>query len=803
MIKNHIKTAWRKLWKHKTESAIHLAGLSIGMTAAVLIMLWVQNELSFNKNEPHADRVYRMTSHVPITPEETWVWENSPYVLCEAARRDIPEIEAMGIIKPITQYGPPISINGRYFKEKKGAYVSPGWFDVFKVDFQEGSPATFFSNPFSILFSESAAKKYFGTTRAVGQLVKIDTINYQVAGIVKDAAVSSSFQYDMFIPIAAWQSNPNEKKYDLQWGNFNYISFIRLQAGTRPSSITPKLNKLLDQNRKDNKVTMSLMPLTDLHFDNSTQNSRFEVGNRQSVYIFAILALLILIVACINYVNLTTARASLRSKEVSVRKIVGAARGSLFAQFMVESLLTGLLALFITVCLVQLSLPFFNRFTGQQFSLPVYAGQFWLLIIGTLLTVTILTGIYPAVLLSSFKPLNLFRGNSILKLKDVTLRKILVTTQFTVSVMLIAATLLMYRQLKFINEQTNGGDRSQIATFTVPWRSLKPFKGDKEKIASYQNTFKQQLLSIAGVEKVTASNESFLDIRSSSAGNADWAGRPKDFEPALVKLSADHDFAALFNLKLAEGRWFYPNDANDAKTGFILNETAIRELKIPKPYLGQWFRFNSDSGQIVGIMKDFHFRSLHEAISPLIYHNGEQHMLFYNVKIAPHSARSVIPAMEKLWNRTVPSEPFEYTFLDESFEQLYRAEHKMSILMTVFAGIAIFISCLGLLGLAAFTAERRMKEIGIRKVLGASIQSIIGLLSKEFLLMVFIAALIATPVAWWSMNQWLQDFAYRVTVNPWIFALAGAVVLSVTLLIVGLHSWRAASNNPVKSLRNE
>ncbi|MDF2192012.1 ABC transporter permease [Paraflavitalea sp. CAU 1676] len=801
MFKNHLKTAWRKLWKHKTESAIHLAGLSIGMTAAVLIMLWVQNEMSYDNYHNNGDRVYRITNHIPITPEETWIWENTPYALCDKAKQDIPEIEAMALMKSITAYGPPININGQYFKEKKGVYISKGWFDVFHMEFTEGTAAAFFQNPFSMLFSESAAKKYFGTTHAVGQLVKIDTVTYQVAGIMKDAPANSSFQFDMYIPIEAWQSNPSEKKYDLQWGNFNYISFIRLQPGTKPGTITQKLNKLLDQNRKDNKVTTSLMPLLQLHFDSTVQNPDFAVGNRQSVYIFAILAILILVVACINYVNLTTARASLRSKEVSVRKIVGAPRASLFAQFMAESLLTGLLALFITICLVQLSLPFFNRFTDQQFRLPIYEGKFWLLITGTLLTVTILTGIYPAILLSSFKPLNLFRGNSLLKLKDVTLRKVLVTTQFTVSVMLIAATLIIYKQLNYINDQTKGGERSQVLTFNVPWRA---FKGiPKEKAAGIQQAFKQDLQSVAGVEQVAASNESLIDIRSSSAGNADWAGRPKDFEPSVVKLTADTDFPGMFGLKLTEGRWFHPNDANDANTGFILNETAIRELKITKPYVGQWFRFNNDSGQIVGIVKDFHFRSLHEAISPMIYHNGDQSMLHFNVKLTAKNAGTTIAAIEKIYKGVVPREPFEYTFLDESFEKLYRAERKMSTLMGVFAGIAIVISCLGLLGLAAFTAERRMKEIGIRKVLGASVHSIIGLLSKEFLLMVCIAALIATPIAWWAMSHWLEDFAYRVNIAPGIFALAGGVVLSVTLLIVGLHSWRAASSNPVKSLRSE
>jgi putative ABC transport system permease protein len=803
VIKNHFKSAWRKGWKNKTETIIHLAGLSIGMTAAVLIMLWVQNELSFDNYHPQGKQVYRITNHVPITKEETWVWENSLYALTQKASQELPEIAAMGLIKPATYNPPVINLNGRLLKEKKAAYISKGWFDVFKYDFIEGSPASFFQHPFSLLLTESGAQKYFGKKDPVGQVVRIDTINYQVQAVVKDAPTNSSFQYDMLIPLDALQSGPHQKKQDLQWSNFNYITFIRLRTGTPLSQVTNKLNSLLDKNRKENKITTSLLPLQQLHFDNQVQQSSFTTGNRQSVYIFAVLAILLLVVACINYVNLTTARASLRSKEVSIRKIVGAARASLFGQFIIESVLTSMLALLLTICFVQLSLPFFNRLTGQQFVIPLTSSRFWLLITGTLAAVTTLTGIYPALLLSSFKPISLFRGNNILKLKDVTLRKILVTTQFTVSVMLIAATLIIYGQLNYIREKNSHFNRSQVFSFTVPYKVMGPYLRDESKVNNFHNALKQELLSVSGVEQVSVANESVIDIQSSSSGNADWAGRPTDFEPSLVRLTADADFASLFGLQLAAGRWFRPNDKADAMNSFILNETAIRQLKIRQPYIGQYFRFNSDSGLIVGVVKDFHFRSMHEPVTPLVYHTGDDWRSSYFLKIAPKSAAAVLAKTEKIWNRIIPGEPFEYTFLDESFDKLYRAENKMSMLMTLFAGIAIFISCLGLLGLAAFTTERRMKEIGIRKVLGASIHSIITLLSKEFFWLVLIAIVVASPVAWWAMNLWLQDFVYRIHISGWTFLLAGMIVVLITLLIVGLHGLRAAITNPVKSLRSE
>lgn len=791
------------MWKHKSESAINLAGLSIGMTAAVLIMLWVQNEWSYDNYHPKVEQVYRITNHVPITPEETWVWDNSPYALTEIAKKEIPDIEALAYVRPTSNYGPTLNIRGEYFKEKKAAYVSAEWFDLFKYDFVSGSPTTFFHDPFSIAMTESAAKRYFGKSEPMGQLVKIDTINYQVAAILKDQPTNSSFRFEVMIPIAATYADPKRLENDRQWGNFNYITFIRINPLAKQQQVAAKLKHLLDINRKENKVSVSLLPLRELHFDNTVQNISFPLGNRQSVYVFAILAVLILVVACINYVNLTTARASMRAKEVSVRKIVGAPRSTLFGQFVAESLFTSSLALIITIILVQLALPFFNRITDLQFSLPITEGSFWLLIGITIVTVTLLTGIYPALLLSSFKPISLFKGGNILKLKDVTLRKVLVTTQFAVSVMLITATLVMYRQLDFIKHQNTGYDRSQILTFTLPWKVMQPFRNDDKAVAAFQDRFKRQLLAISGVEKVSMANESILNVASSSAGNADWAGRPSDYEPSMVRFAADTDLPGMFNLQLKEGRWFHPHDDFDRKNNFILNETAVKQLKIQQPVIGQYFKFNGDSGQIIGVLKDFHFKSLHTPITPMVYHVGDQVQLFHFVRVAPKSIGSVIAGVEKIWKATVPGQPFEYEFLDEAFDKQYRAENRMSTLMIIFASIAIFISCLGLLGLAAFSAERRTKEIGIRKVLGASVSSIITLLSKEFVWLVLVGGLIAVPVAWWAMNKWLQNFAYRVSLSPWTFASAGLLVLVITLVIVGLHSLRAASNNPTSSLRNE
>lgn len=803
MLTNQFKIAWRKLWKNKTESTINIAGLAIGMTAAVLIMLWVQNEWSYDNYHSKTGNIYRVTCTVPISKTDIWVWENSPYLMSEKARQEIPDIEEVAMLKAAVYNQPVINLNGQLLSEKKAAYVSKGWFNVFHYDFVDGSADAFNQQPFSIILSATAAKKYFGRREPVGQVMRLDTVDYKVQAVVKDNPANSSFQFDMLLPVAALQSNASQKKNDEDWGNFNYVTFLRLRSGANTKQVEQKLKKILDQNRDKNEVTTALLPLSELHFDESVQNSSFATGNRQAAYIFAILAALLLVVACINYINLTTARANMRSREVGIRKIVGAARSSLFGQFLSESLLTCLLALVFTIVFIQLSLPVFNRIAEKQFTLPIASAGFWVLITGTLVTVTVLTGIYPALLLSSFSPVSIFRGSSIMKLKDATLRKVLVVTQFTISVMLIAATLIIFNQLKFIQRENAAYNRSQIFSFNIPYKLMLPFRNDVEKVHSLQSSVKQQLQMVTGVDQVTYANEAIINLQSMTAGSADWDGRPKDFNPSVSRLSADEDFPAMFGLQLAEGRWFEPGNKADIKKSFILNETAVKQFNLHKPYIGQRFVFGGDTGSVTGVVKDFHFRSLREAVTPLVMHTGGNWRGTYFVKLDPRNASRVLAGVEKVWHNLVPNQPLEYTFLDESFDKLYRSENRISLLMTLFACIAVFISCLGLLGLAAFTTERRKKEISIRKVLGASINSIVSLLSREFLLLVLLAIIIATPVAWWAMNKWLEDFVYRIHINGWIFLLAGIIAIFITLVIVGIQGMKAALVNPAKNLRSE
>jgi putative ABC transport system permease protein len=798
MIKNYFKIALRSLLRHRRMTFINIAGLGIGMAAAVLIAMWVQNELSFDRNQPDAGNIYRIKTYLSITKTETWIWEHTPYKLGDFASRQIPQVR--GIARMRGHYRDLNLIDGsKIITEPKAAYVDEGWFKMFHYDFVDGSPDAFVKNPFSIILTQSTAKRYFGSQEAVGKVLRIDTNTYRVQAVVKDYPANSSFRYNVLIPIAAQFTDASEKKNAMQWGNYNFITFLKLKAGSNSKSVSDVLFNIQHKNNaKDNgSEKFSLTKLADMHFDTDLQSSSFVQGNRTIVNVFIILAALLLITACINYVNLTTARASMRSKEVSVRKIVGAGRGQLFRQFMSESLVVSLIALVLAMVLVELSLPWFRNFTEKQFDSPFTSPVVLLILGATLLVSFVLNGFYPAMLLSSFNPMNVFRGKAVLNFKDVVLRRTLVVAQFTISVVLIVGTLVIYRQLRFIQTMDPGYNRSQVLSFSFPYWTIPKF--DYKKADEILATVKQELKSHAATSDVSMARSALVNFDSESSGGFDWAGRPKDFSPSFAPLEADGDFQKLMQIKMKEGRWF-TNDVADKKA-VILNETALALTGLREPVIGQRFVHQGDTGFIVGIVKDFHFKSLHDKIGPMVIANstGEG---FY-IRTRPGNNQAAIVVAGKIWKEYFPNSPFVYEFLDDTYNNLYKSEQQSSVLITLFASIAIIISALGLLGLAAFAAEQKVKEIGIRKVLGASVQNIVKMLSIDFVKMVVIASVIAFPIAYWAMNKWLQGFAYRISLSWWIFTGAAAIALLIALVTVSFQSIKAAIANPGDSLRSE
>ena len=788
MIKTYFKSAWRSIWKNKSTNFINIAGLSVGMTAAVMILLWVQNENNFD-NVKDRKNIYRLTTRIP-----GWVWETTPLLLADAIKSDVPEIEKTTRLN--TNNWPVFTIKGTLFYGRKCAYVDNDWFSMFDARFIQGNAVSFNENPFSIILTASEAKKYFGNYNIVGQMIRIDSMNYQVKGVVEDAPVNSSFQYNAYLPLSALLTNKDIRENDEQWGNANYITFIKMRPGSNPETVGKKISDVVKAKSGDNDAALTTMiSLSKMHFESEIQNSIFPHGNKSTVYIFSFLGFLLLLIACINYVNLTTAKASLRAKEVSIRKITGARRSDLFLQFIAESVIVSISSLLLTLVLMQICLPAFNELTGKTFALPLTSAALWQVLTITLCAALLLNSIYPAILLSSFKPLSVFRGATVLKVKDTFFRKGLVVIQFTVSVILIAGTIVIYRQMQFIQSKNPGYNRSQVLSFVLPPAI------DRANRESFMQTMKQDLLSQSSIENVTTCNQPVVDIGSMCSDCADWAGRDTSYKPKIVQLSADADFQKTMQLSMQEGRWF--RAGNTGNHEFILNETVVKDFHLMNPVIGQSFVFKGDTGRIVGVVKDFNYKSVHDKIGPLIVFNNPMWRNHFMVRTAPKAALAAMSNIEKIWKKYVPESPLEYTFLDDTFNNLYRQDQQASYLIFVFAVIAIAVSALGLFSLAAFEAEQRTKEIGIRKVLGATVTGIATLLSKDFLKLICIAIFIASPVAWWAMNRWIQNFAYRINPGFWIFFFAGMIAILIALITVSFQAIKAAMANPVKSLRTE
>jgi ABC-type antimicrobial peptide transport system permease subunit len=796
MFQNQLKIALRNLLSSRMFTALNIIGLTGGMVAAVFILLWVQNELSFDKYHRKSARINRILTHFKVSKEETWHWATTPLLLAGQIS-NLPEIEA--VTRFNTTVNLPIRIGNRKVLGENAAYVDSNWFQVFDYPIIDGTAKQFTSGLRNIAMTESKAKQLFGTVNAAGQIIRIDTLDYTVAAVYKDNPANSSFQQDYLLPLSAFLANPQALQNDNNWNNFNYQTYILLRPNTDRKKLNKKLTKILSDAKKDdngkpsNDTVLETELLADMHFNTEIQGLDKSKGDKKTNYVFFGLAVVILLVACINYVNLTTARATVRAKEVGVKKLLGARPGHLFGQFMTESVVTCLSALLISICLIYLLLPQFNALTGKRFEITFSNPAVWAILFGTTIFSIILTGIYPSILLSSFKPFDILRGNNVLGSSNAGFRKGLVITQFTVTVVFLIATLVVWRQMKFIREKELGYDRAHTFTFRLPW-------GMKQKIDPAM--VKTRLRNESSIEDVTVSSQSIVQIGSSTSGSYDWDGRPKDFAPTVSQIAVQDNFQSMFGLKMADGRWFDANRVAD-QTNVVLNETAVKKLNLRKPVVGQRFDFHGRKGFVIGVVKDFHYRSLREKIEPLVLFNDISWASGVYVKAQPGKDAEAIRVAEKLWNEIVPNYPWEYKFLDDTYEKLYQNEQRTATLFNTFTLVAVLISCLGLFGLATFTAERRVKEIGIRKVLGASVGAIVSLLSKDFVLLVIIAIAIASPIGYYLMNNWLQGFEYRVEINWPIFTIAAVAAIGIALLTISYQSIKAALMNPVKTLRSE
>jgi ABC-type antimicrobial peptide transport system permease subunit len=777
------------------------------MAAAFLIFLWVENEMSFDNYHPDKNLIY----HLGVkTVKEATSFLGTPLALADEIKKQVPEVDKVSrIVIPDNTQSPDLKILNNVFKGKNIAYVDKEWFELFHYDFIAGNKVGFGTDANSIILTKTTAQKYYGRNDPVGQIIRIDSVVFKVDAVIEDNPSNSSFQFDIYLPITCYfKANPNEAR---AWLSFKDQTFIKISKHADEKIVENKINSVLlheeqirmmflEGPKKDTMVSQ-VTPLSAFHFFYKGYNDeQFVHGDKKAVFNFFLLGFLILAIACINYINLTTARAGKRSKEVSVRKIVGAGRKNLFLQFIVEAVLVGSFALLITLVVVKSAMPLFSAFTEKNFSVTFFSPQLWMITAIVLMLSTILGGIYPAFILSSFKALDMLRGKYVLHVKRVSFRRVLIIAQFVIAIILIVSTIVITTQLNYIYDNKEGYNRSQIFSLRLPEGDNK--RNDKISREILTETIKNELRKVNTIEHVTMASDIIQNIPMARGGGINWVGRKEGEDHPFTPLSVEPEFNSIFKLELKEGRWFRENDIADRKN-YILNETAVVQLHLKQPYIGQFFSLSGDTGQIIGIVKDFHFRNYRYNIDAVVIYNNASFRNNLLLEANAANMKRALAATESVWKEFFPDKSFAYTFLDDDFAKMYKADIKASRLMGFFSGVAIFLCCMGLLGMIAFLAEQKTKEIGIRKVLGASTIGIATLLSGDFIWMILTALLIASPIAWWAMSNWLQEFVYRIHIEWWMFAGAGALALLIALLTVSFQAIKAAMANPVKALRSE
>jgi putative ABC transport system permease protein len=794
MFKNYFKIAFRNLWKNKVFSFINIMGLTVGMTACFLIFLYVKFELSYDSFNSKADRTYRVVSDIK-TPTEVLHASGPAWAVAPNAKDEFPEVESF--VRIATDDNVLIKKGDIKFQETKAAWADSALFKVFDFKLLKGNPNTALKEPFSVVFSETAAKKYFGKTDPMGQTLLItgDKLPAKVTGIMKDIPENSQIKADLFLSMTTITQKFNQS-LDSQWGNYGASAYLLLKPGTNAKALEKKFPAFLE--RRDGAEmkkmqmypTLFLEPLKDVYLYSTRDDSK--TGHITNVYIFSIVAIFILLIACFNFIDLTTARSSERAKEVGIRKVVGAGRKQLAGQFLGESVVLCLIAFVLTFFLSWLLLPLFNQLAGKTISSSIfdhwdYLGLLFFASIG----IGLLAGIYPALVLSSFKPVIVLKGRFSTGTRGIILRKGLVIAQFTISIALIIATIVVYNQMNFMQNQDLGFSKDQMMVIDT--------NGDPAK-----NTFEQSVKDLPNVKSVAMSGS--VPGGGNPGAYSEIENKHGDMQIANLDLYfVGFNFINQFKIKMVAGRGFSKEFGTDTTQAMVLNEAAVKLFGYtsPEQAIGKRFKQWGREGKIIGVMKDFHFRSLQEEIKPLSMRIEPGGCNLVSIKVATTNLPKTIAAVEKKWKTLIPDRPFNYYFLDEFFNRQYRSEVRFGHLFLNFAILAIFISCLGLLGLASYSTIQRTKEIGIRKVMGASVSNIVNLLSIDFLKLVFISFVIAAPLAWYFMHQWLKDFAYRININWWIFLAAGVTAVLVALFTISFQAIKAAIANPVKSLRSE
>jgi putative ABC transport system permease protein len=801
MIKNYVKTAYRSLLTNKGFTILNVLGLSVGLATCLLIVFYVVDELSYDRYNTNANRIYRVTIDARLNGN-AGLYATSEEPLLAALKGNFPEIEKSTRL---------IDVNGLFMsqqkfyirkgneniQEKKVVFTESSIFDVFTLPMVDGSPTSSLDAPHSAVITESAAKKYFNKAEVVGQTLTInDTSVFKITGVIKDVPAQSHFNYDFFL---SFSSRPESHSHS--WGYSGLHNYLLLKPGSGIKKLEREIAKVELKNSfsqsawttNGNYFRVVLTPLGDIHLRDNSQYGLLPGGSIQYVYIFSLIAIFILLIACVNFMNLSTARSSNRAKEVGVRKVLGSARKYLVAQFLTESVLVTLASAIIAVLLAWMLLPLFNQMSGKQLTITSQDIA-WLLpsLLVIVLVVGFLAGSYPAFFLSAFQPIDVLKGKISKGFKGSFLRSFLVVFQFSISIFLIIGTLVIYNQLNYIHNKSLGFDRNQVLVIK-----------NTNVLGKQAAILKEELKQLPGVVNTTLS--SYQPTGDERVKTGLFPDRIIDIKKDILTefWTVDEDYISTMGLKITSGRNFSKQMATDT-AAMIVNEAFVNKYGAKDPLNKTLYRdsYGIQPYHIIGVIKDFNFESLRDKISPLalVYSpdNGA-------ISVRMHTANltALMSQIENKWKKLSPNHQFAYSFMDQDFDATYRSEQRIGTIFISFSTLAIVIACLGLLGLAAYAAEQRTKEIGIRKVLGANISTIVGMLSMDFIKLVLISILIATPLAWWVMQKWLQDFAYRTTIQWYILAMAGLTAIIIAFITISFQSIKAALNNPVNSLRSE
>ena len=810
MFKNYLKVAWRNLLRKKVFSFINIFGLAMGLAIFTLISLYVLDELSYDRYSENANRIYRVNTNIKINGSE-FNDKDTPAPMADALVKTYPRVEQAVRISG----GNDILVKkgDETLLEPHAFFADANLFSVFTLPMLAGDPKTALSAPNSMVISASMAKKYFNTLDVIGKTLKVDNTSlYNITGVIKDMPSQSHLHFNFIKSMAGLESSKSDF-----WLSNSFMTYVLVRKGTTQAELDGYLKEAAKKyaepqvmnvahssfselEKKGDYFKYSSIPLTKIHLYSPLSSELEPSGNIQYVYISAIIGLFILLIACINFMNLSTAQSAGRAKEVGVRKVIGSGRSNLVRQFLTESLLTALVAYIFSIVLILVLLPLLNQLAGKEMTLPTGLSV-WLFpaLLGVALICGLLAGAYPAFVLSAFDPIEILKGKFVLRIKGYKLRNALVVFQFTTAIILITGTLVIYRQLDYIRHKDLGYDREQVLVLNNAY-----------SLGEHVQAFKQEILKLPGV--VAGSLTENLPTSTANDWNKNAYSKDATMSATqtqtLVDWGVDAGYIPALKMKIVAGRNFSEDMPTDS-SAIIINETAARSLGFKNPLNASLFDFNSRTKQanefhIVGVVKDFNAGSMRYATEALVMRYSKYGGQFiFRIKSA--NIPQLIAQVESRYHSfdQMSSQPFIYSFLDEDFSNLYKGEERTGSVFITFAALAIFIACLGLFGLAAYSAEQRTKEIGIRKVLGSSVNGIIALLSKDFIKLVGVSIIIATPLAWWAMSKWLQNFAYRIDISWWIFFIAGVLALSIALITISFQAIKAAIANPVKSLRTE